>query len=439
MASSACGRVDVAADDVVPGRDEVPRHRQPHRAEPDEGDSQGVACELAAERRAAATAAGRSSRERDPDHDLVRARRVGDPHLEGLVVRADAVIVLVLDRDVDRRTGGATLLRGREQRRTVDRLAHPVAEAQVVDDRRAVLDLAVEADERALAVALDLAAEQLERALGQQRPERLAVLVDQRLEILDVAPGERVRDHGAGSDHPHRRIDRAAPLLVDVLDDGDDLPQPLHRPRIIRLPVGEIDDVLQRPARATPARAASRCARTCPATTRSRSRTRRSRRARARCGTSGRSTCATSRSRSRSAPGGRSCRTTARPRTTTRPSTACARPTAGSPRRSSRRCSSTARVVGIVSLHQLGSPRDWTEAEIEACSAVASARRGARSDPQPLASRPRADRGGRSPATSCRLETEEGLAGQLTREQHPRGRAPLQPRARPSADGARST
>jgi GAF domain-containing protein len=30
------------------------------------------------------------------------------------------------------------------------------------------------------------------------------------------------------------------------------------------------------------------------------------------------------------------------------------------------------RVAGIVSLHQLGSPRRWTEAEIEACSAAAN-------------------------------------------------------------------
>jgi GAF domain-containing protein len=30
------------------------------------------------------------------------------------------------------------------------------------------------------------------------------------------------------------------------------------------------------------------------------------------------------------------------------------------------------RVAGIVSLHQLGSPRQWTEAEIEACSTAAS-------------------------------------------------------------------
>jgi GAF domain-containing protein len=30
------------------------------------------------------------------------------------------------------------------------------------------------------------------------------------------------------------------------------------------------------------------------------------------------------------------------------------------------------RVAGIVSLHQLGSPRNWTDTEIEACRATAT-------------------------------------------------------------------
>ena len=161
------------------------------------------------------------------------ARRVGDPHLERLVVRAHAVVVLVLDRDVDRRAGGAALLRRGQQRRPLDRVAHPVAEAEVVDDRRAVLDLSVEPDERALAVALRLAAEQLERALREQRPERLAVL------RRSAARGPRRSARRTGSRRRRRRR-RSAPadrppaaFLVDVLDDRDHLAQTLHRPRII--------------------------------------------------------------------------------------------------------------------------------------------------------------------------------------------------------------
>ena len=51
----------------------------------------------------------------DPDHELVGARCVGDPDLERLVVRANGVVVLVLDGDVERRAGGAALL-GRGKR-----------------------------------------------------------------------------------------------------------------------------------------------------------------------------------------------------------------------------------------------------------------------------------------------------------------------------------
>ena len=69
----------------------------------------------------------------------------------------------------------------------------------------------------------------------QERPERLAVLVDQRLEVLDVPAGERVRDDGARGGDARRWIDLPAAFLVDILDDRDDLAQTLHRPRIIAL------------------------------------------------------------------------------------------------------------------------------------------------------------------------------------------------------------
>ncbi len=146
------------------------------------GRGRELAAELAETRQRPA-----ARRERDPDHDLVRARGVGDPQLESLVVRADAVVVLVLDREVDRRAGGAAFLRRGQKRGPFDRVANPVAEAEVVDDRRAVLDLAVEPDECPLAVALRLAVEELERTRRQECPERLAVLLDQRLEVFDVA------------------------------------------------------------------------------------------------------------------------------------------------------------------------------------------------------------------------------------------------------------
>ena len=64
-------------------------------------------------------------RDDDPDHELVRARRVGDAHLEGLVVGADGVVVLVLDRDVEGRPRGAALLGRGEKRRPLDRVRAP--------------------------------------------------------------------------------------------------------------------------------------------------------------------------------------------------------------------------------------------------------------------------------------------------------------------------
>ena len=141
------------------------------------------------------------------------------------------MVVLVLERDVERRAGGAALLGGGKEGRALDRIAHLVPEAEVVDHGRPVLDVAVEADERALADALRRRAEKLERALGEELAERLAVAVDQRLEVGDEASGERVLDDGARGHHPRRGLDRLAALAHDVLDDRDDLAEPVERHR----------------------------------------------------------------------------------------------------------------------------------------------------------------------------------------------------------------
>jgi hypothetical protein len=150
---------------LVIGSPIVPRPMNATRAMSLRGRGRELAAELAETRQRPA-----ARRERDPDHDLVRARGVGDPELESLVVRADAVVVLVLDREVDRRAGGAAFLRRGQKRGPFDRVANPVAEAEVVDDRRAVLDLAVEPDECPLAVALRLAVEELERTPRRPPP-----------------------------------------------------------------------------------------------------------------------------------------------------------------------------------------------------------------------------------------------------------------------------
>ena len=92
-----------------------------------------------------------------------------------------------------------------------------------------MLHVAVEADERALADAFRRRAEERERPLDEQLPERLAVAVDQRLEIGDVPAGERVLDDGARRDQPRRGQHRLAALPLDVLDDRDHLAQTVER------------------------------------------------------------------------------------------------------------------------------------------------------------------------------------------------------------------
>src|SRR5262245_25226187 len=197
------------------GRPIVPRPITATRVTPASG-------ELAAER-AEPRVRPAARRDDDPDHELVRPRCVGDPHLERLVVGADGVVVLVLDGDVERRAGGAALLGRGEERRPLDRVAHLVAEAEVVDHRRAVLHVAVEPDQRALAHSLCRRTEERQRALREQLAEGLAVAVDQRLEIVDESACERVFDDRAGGDHPGRRSDRPPALPLDVLDDRDHL------------------------------------------------------------------------------------------------------------------------------------------------------------------------------------------------------------------------
>ena len=177
-------------------------------------------------------------RDRDPDHELVATGRVRDPHLERLVVRAHGVVVLVLERDVERRPCGAALLGRRKEGCALDRIAHLVPEAEVVDHGRPMLDVAVQADERALADALRRRAEKLERALGEEFAERLAEPVDQRLEVCDEASGERVLDDGARGHHPCRGLDRLAALAHDVLDKRHDLAEPVGRHRASISPPG---------------------------------------------------------------------------------------------------------------------------------------------------------------------------------------------------------
>ncbi len=96
-----------------------------------------------------------------------------------------------------------------------------------------MFEFAVLADSRRLAVALDpaaLDAERGDRALRQQAAEFLAD-VHQVAEILDVAAGERIGDHGDRRRPPGRRIDRPSHFGQRLVDEDRDLADlRLHAP-----------------------------------------------------------------------------------------------------------------------------------------------------------------------------------------------------------------
>ena len=140
-------------------------------------------------------------------------------------MRAHEGRVLVAERDVELGAGTAALLRGGDQRRALaQRLAHRRAHLRM-QKRGGVLHFAVLADQRRLAVTLRLRAldaERRDRALAEQLAEFLPGL-DQRREVLDIAAGERIVDHGERGGAPHRRRNLAAHLGQRLVDHRHDL------------------------------------------------------------------------------------------------------------------------------------------------------------------------------------------------------------------------
>src|SRR5271163_1801851 len=94
-----------------------------------------------------------------------------------------------------------------------------------MQDGRGMLELAVLADRRRLAVTFrtrPVDSERGDRAAGQQLAEFLPDL-DQRREVLDIAARERVLDHRDGGGAPRRRLHRTTHFKARLLDDGHDL------------------------------------------------------------------------------------------------------------------------------------------------------------------------------------------------------------------------
>src|SRR5712691_1641589 len=169
----------------------------------------------------------------DREHDLVGARRVVEPHLHRVVVGAHERRVLEVQRDVDRRPGAPELLRRRDDRlATGDGRAERRAELRV-EQRGGVLVLARLADDRGLPIGLGGSAERLGGLLREQRPELLP-RVDERREVLDELPGERVLDDGDRRHLAHRALRRTPAVenpfagkfvedLTPLIDAGEEL------------------------------------------------------------------------------------------------------------------------------------------------------------------------------------------------------------------------
>src|SRR5262245_12468799 len=94
-----------------------------------------------------------------------------------------------------------------------------------MQDRGSMLQLAVLADRRGLAVGMRLGAvdaERRHRALRQELAELLADR-DQRREVLHITPGKGILDYRDRRRPPRRRRDGLAHLDLSFLDHGDDL------------------------------------------------------------------------------------------------------------------------------------------------------------------------------------------------------------------------
>ena len=127
-----------------------------------------------------------------------------------------------MDRHVDRRAGSADLGRRRHDRmRSLEQVAHAVAAGHVPE--RAVLELAREADQRALAVGLDAAraAERLDQARRHLAAERLERF-HHRLDVFDVAARVGVLEHRGEAAAAQRLREARAVVVPDVLDGADE-------------------------------------------------------------------------------------------------------------------------------------------------------------------------------------------------------------------------
>src|SRR5262245_52659803 len=129
--------------------------------------------------------------DRHHDDDLVGPWRVRHRDRQRVEVVERPRVVLVAERDVDRRAGSRDFhVRGDQRLATTHRLAHWLAELWMTD-RPAVLHLARRADDRGLAVAHRWTTEEIDEPLREHRTD-LEADVEQRREVIDESSRKRV-------------------------------------------------------------------------------------------------------------------------------------------------------------------------------------------------------------------------------------------------------
>ena len=164
------------------------------------------------------------------DHgDLVRQRRVGQRDGDAVIVRTHVKRVLVRERNVDARARrGALGERGNPRLAAAGRIAHDISE-NGRQHRNAMLLLAVDSDDRALAVAFGLVrGKQRHRQLAHMAADLLARL-GERAQVFFEFSGERIIDDGNDRDLAQWRVHGLPGFDRDVVNERKRALD-LHRP-----------------------------------------------------------------------------------------------------------------------------------------------------------------------------------------------------------------
>src|ERR1051326_5158825 len=162
----------------------------------------------------------------DPQHDLLRSRRVMDQHrgrIEGIEI--PTLVEGPIDQ-IDGRARRAHLgVAWNDDATAFDRATHRHPESWM-DHCGAVLEVAANADQRRLGVGAQLCwarAQHRQRRFGERGP-KLERIVDQRFQVgAGRLAGERVLKYRGHRDASQRRSGARAVLAVDLLDESDGL------------------------------------------------------------------------------------------------------------------------------------------------------------------------------------------------------------------------